>query len=139
MTGKKGFCARELRDDHRPVLRHLSSTCFVFAGFSFASLSLLISLYRWQLETAGNMISILLVCSVLFLLGGEFARETHKVWEYLVAEASYLVGTGLLLFAFLVFALTLPGIYPVAIVALVVGMLAFFAKATWDVYAVATT
>ena len=123
------FKQRKMKDDHSWMWRQLSSTCFVLAGFSFTSLSLVVG-FRWQLGMAGTMmISILLVCSILFLIGGEFARETHNVWEYVLAESLYLISTGLVLAMFLWLGWVLLGVHPVAIAAIVAAIGFFFAKA----------
>ena len=134
MSEKVRFRDRQIKESYYWMLRQLSTTCFVLAGFSFTSLSLFVGFYRWQLETAGNMISILLVCSIIFLVGGEFAREAYKTWEYLFAEGAYLSATALLLIIFLAFVRSLPGIHPVAIAFIALGVLFFIGKTVWDIY-----
>ena len=74
------------------------------------------------------MISILLICAILYLIGGEFARETDSVWEYVLAESLYLISTGLVLAMFLWLGRVLLGVHPVAIVAIVTAIVFFFAK-----------
>jgi hypothetical protein len=121
------FGQREMRDDW--MLRQLSSTCFVLAGFSFTSLALAIS-FRWQLGIVGSSVfSILLSCSIMFLIGGEFAREGYKVWQYVFAELLYLTSTGLVLVMLLLLGWELLGIHPMAVFFILAGIVFFFWKA----------
>jgi hypothetical protein len=129
----KRFRTREMKSDS-PVLRQLSTTCFVLAGFSLTSLALFISFYRWQLPEVGNKISVLLICSIFLLLAGEFSREATKVWEYISAELLYLSSIVLLLTVFLTFVVTLPEIHPIAVVIIILGILFFLAKTVWDIH-----
>ena len=128
----KRFWAREMKSDS-PVLRQLSTTCFVLAGFSLTSLALFLSFYRWQLSEVGNEISALLMCAVFLLLAGELSREATRVWEYVSAEWLYLLSITLLLIVFLMFVLSLPEIHPIAIVFIILGIVLFFAKTVWGI------
>lgn len=133
------FKQRKMRDESSWMWRQLSSTCFVLAGFSFTSLALVVG-FRWQLGiTATMMISVLLVCSILFLIGGEFAREAYNVWEYVLAESLYLISTGLVLAMFLWLGWILLGVHPLAIVAIAIAVVFFFAKAIHGMYVVYRT
>jgi len=85
------------------------------------------------------MVSILLICSIFFLIGGEFAREAYNVWEYVFAESLYLISTGLMLVMFLWVGSVLLGVHPVAIAALVVAIVFFFAKTIHGMYQVYRT
>ncbi len=133
MGEKRKFRDRELDEDYYWILRQLSSTSFVLAGFSFTSLSLFVGFYRDHLEMASNMISILLICAIIFLVAGEFGREAYKIWEYVLAEILYLLATGLLLMTFLAFVWGLPSIHPVAIFIMIVGVLFFIGKTISDI------
>lgn len=134
MPEKGRFKDRTIKESYYWMLRQLSSTCFVLAGFSVTTITLLVNFFRWQLEAAGTMISLLLVCSIVFLVAGEFAREAYNTWEYLVAEMLYLAATGLLLTTFLLFVATLPGIHFVALAFMGVGIAFFIGKTIYDLY-----
>jgi len=129
----KRFWARKMKSDS-PVLRQLSTICFVLAGFSLTSLALFVSFYRWQLEEAGGIISVLLICATFLLTGGEFSREATRVCEYVFAELLYLGSVVCLLSVFLAFVVSLPRIHPVAVGIIVLGIEIFFAKTVWDVW-----
>jgi uncharacterized membrane protein len=129
----KRFWNRKMKADS-PVLQQLSTTCFVLAGFSLTSLALLVTFYRWDLSDAGNMISTLLVCATFLLVAGEFSREATRVWEYVLSELLYLGSIVGLLCVFLTFVTTLPGIHPLAIAIIVLGIVTFFAKTLWDIW-----
>jgi len=132
------FVGRKMcKDSH--VLRQLATTCFVLAGFSFTSLTLFISFYRWQLELAADTISWLLMCAIFFLLSGEIARDANKVWEYIVAEITYLFSTAILLGVFLGFVVTLPQIHPAAIIIMLLGISFFLLKVAYDIVVVYRT
>jgi hypothetical protein len=128
----KRFVARKMKKDSQ-VLRQLATTCFVLAGFSFTSLTLFISFYRWQLDLAADKISWLLMCAIFFLLSGEIARDADKVWEYIVAEVTYLFSTAILLGVFLMFVVTLPQIHPAAIFTMLLGISFFLLKVAYDI------
>jgi hypothetical protein len=129
----KRFWNRKMKSDS-PVLRQLSTTCFVLAGFSLTSLALFLTFYRWQLQEAGNKISVLLICATLLLVAGEFSREATRVCEYVLAELLYLGSIVGLLCVFLAFVTTLPGIHPLAIAVIASGIVLFFAKTLWDIW-----
>ena len=132
------FLDRRMRKDSH-VLRQLATTCFVLAGFSFTSLTLFISFYRWQLDLAADKISWLLMCAIFFLLSGEIARDANKVWEYIVAEITYLFSTAILLGVFLGFVVTLPQIHPAAIIIMLLGISFFLLKVAYDIVVVYRT
>lgn len=132
MPEKGRFRDRTIKESYHWMLRQLSSTCFVLGGFSFTALTLFVGFFREELGIASNMISVLLVCTIIFLVGGEFAREAYHTWEYLLAEGSYLFATALLLLTFLAFVRTLPGIHPAAIAIMIGGIVFFVGKTIWD-------
>lgn len=134
----KRFWGRKMKRDS-PVLRQLSTICFVLAGFSLTSLALFVSFYRWNLSEAGTMISVLLVCATFLLIAGEFSREATTVREYVVAELLYLSSVVCLLGVFLAFVMTLPKIHIITVVVIASGIAIFFVKALWDIFIVRET
>ena len=82
------------------MFQQLSTTSFALSGFAFTSLSLFIGLFADRPSEAADMISILLTCTVLFLLSGEMAREAYKISKWLLAETIYLATLSTLAISF---------------------------------------
>ena len=94
---------QEFREDNYWRLQHLSTTAFALAGFSFTALSVFIGFYRQNLGDASGIISVLLVCTALYVISAEMAREAYQVAKFLLAETTYMFATALLMSSFLFF------------------------------------
>jgi len=131
----KPFRERELEEDGYWIIRQLSSTAFSLSGFAFTSMSVLLGFYVGAgFERAGALISALFLCTVLFMLSGEMAREAYKIWKYLFAEGTYLFTLVLLTGSFLWFASQeLRFVHPVAVAALLVAVVYFAYRLVHDI------
>ena len=87
------------------MFRHLSTTAFALSGFSFTSLSVIMGFFSAsnRIAEAADIITVLFICTALFMLCGEMAREAYQIWKYLVAETVYMTTLALLSSYFLVF------------------------------------
>lgn len=105
MTGKKKvtFWKLEFKEDNHWRLQHLSSTAFALAGFSFTALSVFIGFFRENLGSASGIISVLFICTALYVLAAEMAREAYQVPKFLLAETTYMFTSALLTSSFLLF------------------------------------
>jgi hypothetical protein len=56
-----------------------------------------------RVAEATDIITVLFICTAMFMLSGEMAREAYKIWKYLVAETTYMITMALLSVYFLVF------------------------------------
>ncbi len=117
------------------MLQLLSTTAFALSGFAFTSLSVFIGFYSSKLAEASDIISVLFVCTVLFMLCGEMAREAYKVSKYIAAETIYMATMALLAAYFLIFVYRqLPLVSPWALVFLVITVGYFIYRTFHNIY-----
>ncbi len=97
------FWKQEFKEDNYWRLQHLSSIAFALAGFSFTALSVFIGFFKPNLNDASDIISVLFVCTALYFISGEMAREAYQVPKFLLAETTYMFTSALLTSSFLLF------------------------------------
>lgn len=105
------------------------------SGFAFTSLSVFIGFYSNKLSEASDIISVLFICTVLFMLTGEMAREAYKLSKYVLAETTYMAALSLLATYFLIFVLQkIPFVSPITVVVLLVAIAYFIYRGVHNVY-----
>jgi uncharacterized membrane protein YoaK (UPF0700 family) len=101
---KKKSKKRELKPKYYWLFQQLSNISFALSGFTVTALSVFLGFYSQNLAEASDIISVLLLCTVLFMLSGEMAREAYATWKYVTADTIYLFSLALLASSFLYFA-----------------------------------
>jgi len=72
--------------------RDLAGKSLQFAGFSVTTLSIVVGLFKENLETISSPLGVLLFAVILFLLTSEIARSAAFYGYYFIAEMLYMAG-----------------------------------------------
>ena len=111
MPEKISFWTRELSPEKGYwIIQQLSTLSFTLSGFSFTSLSFFIGFYSNNPTVASDIVFALFVCTILFMLSGEMAREGYRIWKYLASETIYLISLSILSISFWLFAARFPSL-----------------------------
>jgi hypothetical protein len=98
---KKLNLNRRIPQDSVWILQQLSSNALTLAGFSFTSLVFMVGFLGSS--TPAGVKSGLLMCTITFAIGGEAARTSYTVAEYVISEFLYLLSLGVLFIVFITF------------------------------------
>ncbi len=140
MPEKISFWTRELSPDKGYwIIQQLSTLAFTLSGFSFTSLSFFLGFYANNPSAASDIVPALFVCTILFMLSGEMAREGYRIWKYLASETIYLISLSILSISFWLFADRFPILNnPVAIGVLWVTIAYFVYRTFHNAYVTIT-